>query len=69
MQSMGLCLFSGRPFEDIFENAQWRKVEQMMIGADDKNNEFDDNVSASLLKGCWMEWDRLWVWCRHCSKD
>ena len=26
---MRLCLFSGRPFEETFENAQWRKVKQM----------------------------------------
>ena len=26
---MRLCLFSGKPFEDTLENAQWRKVQQM----------------------------------------
>ena len=29
MQSMQLCLFLGRQFEDTFENVQWRKVKQM----------------------------------------
>ena len=29
MQSMWLCIFSNRQFEDSFENAQWRKVQQM----------------------------------------
>ena len=29
MQPMQLCLFSGRSFEDTFENAQWRKIKQM----------------------------------------
>ena len=29
MQPMWLCIFWGRPFEETFENAQWRKVKQM----------------------------------------
>ena len=29
MQSMWLCIFSNRQFEDSFENAQWRTVQQM----------------------------------------
>ena len=29
MQPVWLCIFSGRPFEDTFENAQSRKVKQM----------------------------------------
>ena len=29
MQPMWLCLFSIRPFEDTFDNAQWRKAKQM----------------------------------------
>ena len=29
LQPMQLCIFSGRPFEATFENAQWRKVKQM----------------------------------------
>ena len=29
MQPMSLCIFSGRQFEDTFDNAQWRKVKQM----------------------------------------
>ena len=29
MQPMWLCILSGRQFEDTFENAQRRKVEQM----------------------------------------
>ena len=29
MQPMLLCLFSGRRFEETFENTQWRKVKQM----------------------------------------
>ena len=29
MQPMWLCLFSGKQFEDTFENAHWRKVKQM----------------------------------------
>ena len=29
MQSMWLCILSGRRFEETFENAQWRKIKQM----------------------------------------
>ena len=29
MQPIWLCLFSGRPFEETFENPQWWKVKQM----------------------------------------
>ena len=29
MQPMQICLFSGRKFEDTFENAQWREIKQM----------------------------------------
>ena len=29
MQPMWLCILSGRPFEETFENAQWRKAKQM----------------------------------------
>ena len=29
MQPMWLCIFSCRPFEETFKNAQWRKVKQM----------------------------------------
>ena len=29
MQPMLLCIFSGRPFEDTFKSAQWRKVKQV----------------------------------------
>ena len=29
MQRVWLCLFSSRSFDDTFENAQWRKVQQM----------------------------------------
>ena len=29
MQPMWLCILTGRPFEDTFENAQWGKVKQM----------------------------------------
>ena len=28
---MRLCLFSGSPFEDTFENAQWGKAKQMQL--------------------------------------
>ena len=29
MQPMWLCIFTGRQFEEAFENTQWRKVKQM----------------------------------------
>ena len=29
MQPIRLCIFSGRRFEETFENTQWRKVKQM----------------------------------------
>ena len=29
MQPMWLCIFSCRPFEETFKNAQWRKVKQL----------------------------------------
>ena len=29
MQPMWLSLFSGRPFKETFEDAQWRKIKQM----------------------------------------
>ena len=29
MQPVWFCIFSGRQFEDAFQNAQWRKAEQM----------------------------------------
>ena len=42
MQPMRLCLFSCRPFEETFENAQWRKV---------KNKQYDFAFSgAGLLR-------------------
>ena len=29
MQPVWICVFSRRPFEDTFKNAQWRKVKQL----------------------------------------
>ena len=42
MQPMRLCLFSGRRFEETFENAQWRK--------DKKCNQLSIKTEAEVTK-------------------
>ena len=50
---MGLCFLWGRSFEDIFENTQWRKVEQMQPTVLQKQL---DLLSSSSDSVCMREW-------------
>ena len=48
MQPLWLCLFSGRPFEESFENAQWTRMKQTNV----------TNVTLPLLRQA--IWGGIW---------
>ena len=63
MQPVWLCIFSGRWFEETFDNIQWRKVQQMqpMWLCIFSGRQFEDSFeNAHLRKAKQMQ--PIWIW-------
>ena len=69
MQPMWLCIFSGRQFEETFENTQWRKVKQMqpMWLYIFSGRQFEDTFESAQRRKV-KQMQPMWL-CIHSSKQ